>query len=75
MRQGINVNLIQPGYFRTELIGDWFDTEGGKAQIAGWPRRRLMESDALDDMVLYLASDRSAQVTGASFTLDDGQSL
>ena len=75
VRQGINVNVIQPGYIRTELVGDWFDSEGGKAQIAGWHRRRLMEIDALDDLVLYLSCDASRYITGATFTVDDGQSL
>lgn len=75
VRQGINVNTIQPGYIRTELSGDWFDSEGGKAQIAGWHRRRLMDIDALDDLILYLCSDASRYVNGATITLDDGQSL
>ncbi|MFN3470668.1 MAG: SDR family NAD(P)-dependent oxidoreductase [Novosphingobium sp.] len=74
-RQGINVNVIQPGYIRTEIDGDWFDTEGGKAQIASWPRKRLTEIDALDDMMLFFASDASRQVTGTFISIDDGQSL
>ena len=45
----INVNVIQPGYIRTGINGDWFDTEGGAKQIAGWHRRRLMPIDALDE--------------------------
>ena len=75
VRQGINVNTIQPGYIQTELSGDWFDTEGGEAQIAGWHRRRLMDIDALDDLILYLCSSRSRYVTGATITIDDGQAL
>ena len=75
VRQGINVNVVQPGYIRTELVGDWFDSEGGKAQVASWPRRRIMEIDALDDLVLYLSSDTSGHITGSVFTVDDGQSL
>lgn len=75
VRQRINVNVIQPGYIRTELVGDWFDSEGGKAQVASWPRRRIMEIDALDDLVLYLSSDISGHITGSVFTVDDGQSL
>ena len=75
VRQGINVNVVQPGYVRTELVGDWFDSEGGKTQIASWHRRRIMDIDALDDIVGYLCSDASAYVTGSVITLDDGQSL
>jgi enoyl-[acyl-carrier-protein] reductase (NADH) len=29
----------------------------------------------LDDMLIYLLSDRARQITGATFTIDDGQSL
>jgi NAD(P)-dependent dehydrogenase (short-subunit alcohol dehydrogenase family) len=73
--RGINVNVLCPGYARTELNADWFDEAGGKAQIAGFPRRRLMDVSDLDAMALYLASDASRAITGSVFTLDDGQSL
>ena len=75
VRQGINVNIVQPGYIRTELVGDWFDSDGGKAQIGSWHRRRIMGIDALDDMVLYLCSDIAGHITGSTITVDDGQSL
>lgn len=75
VRQGISVNTIQPGYISTEIAGDWFDTDGGKAQIAGWPRRRLTDITALDEPMVFFASDASRQVTGAHLTVDDGQSL
>lgn len=75
VRAGINVNVIQPGYIRTNINGDWFETKGGKAQIAGFHRRRLMPIDGLDDLLLYFASDASAMVTGSVIDVDDGQSL
>lgn len=75
VRAGINVNVIQPGYIRTNINGDWFETEGGKAQIVGFHRRRLMPIDGLDDLLLYFASDASAMVTGSVIDVDDGQSL
>lgn len=73
--KGINVNIISPGYVVTDINGEWFDAAGGKKQIAGFPRRRIMDAGALDAMLLYLASDASAQVTGSVFTIDDGQTL
>ncbi len=73
--RGINVNTICPGYVRTELNAEWFDEEGGKKQVAGFPRRRLMDESDLDAMALYLASDASRAITGSTFTLDDGQTL
>ncbi len=75
VRDGINVNMIKPGYIRTEINADWFDTDVGAKQIARFNRQRLMPEGELDTMLLYLASDASAGVTGAAFTLDDGQSL
>lgn len=74
-RSGPNVNLLSPGYIRSELAGDWFDTEDGHRHIATWPRRRLLEEDALDATLLYLLSDASRNVTGSDFVIDDGQSL
>ncbi len=74
-RTGPNVNTLSPGYIRSELAGDWFDTEGGKRQMSTWPRRRLLDEDALDDILLFLLSNSSANVTGSDFVIDDGQSL
>lgn len=75
VRQGINVNTLQPGMIPSEANAEWFASPRGQEDVAGLPRRRLLAPDALDDMLLYLLSDRSAQVTGATFTIDDGQSL
>lgn len=75
VRQGINVNVVQPGYVQTEIAGDWFQSEGGAHQIAGFHRKRMMAIEALDPMMLYFASDASAAVTGAVIDVDDGQSL
>lgn len=74
-RYGINVNAICPGYIATELNQDWFESEAGKAQVKGFPRRQLMREEDLDEILLLLASDSSAAVTGALFSVDDGQSL
>ncbi len=75
VRQGINVNTLQPGWIPTEINDEWFASDRGKADIVALHRRRLLDRDALDDMLLYLLSDRSRQITGATFTIDDGQSL
>ena len=75
IRHGINVNMLYPGYIRTELNSEWFDTEGGKRQIAGFNRRRLMEEHELDVPLLWLCSDLSKGVTGTMVTVDDGQTL
>ncbi len=73
--RGINVNVLCPGYIVTELNDEWFASEGGKAQVKTFPRRRLMEEEDLDAIVGWLVSDASRAVTGSVFTVDDGQSL
>ena len=75
VRQGINVNTIQPGWIPTEINDAWFATERGKAEVLALHRRRLLDVDALDPILIYLLSDASAQVTGSTFNIDDGQSL
>lgn len=75
VRQGVNVNTIHPGYIATEIQGDWYQTEGGQAQIDGFHRRRLQDISSLDAMMLYFSSDASRSVTGSDIIVDDGQSL
>jgi NAD(P)-dependent dehydrogenase (short-subunit alcohol dehydrogenase family) len=74
-RAGINVNTVSPGYIRTAINDAWFDTDGGKKQVAKFPKRRLMGEEGLDAMILFLCSDASEFVTGTNFVLDDGQTL
>jgi NAD(P)-dependent dehydrogenase (short-subunit alcohol dehydrogenase family) len=75
IRKGINVNVLCPGYIKTELNGDWFDSDGGQRLLATFPRKRLMDEDDLTATALYLCSDAARAVTGSVFTVDDGQSL
>ncbi len=74
-RKGINVNSVLPGYIMTEINDQWLTTEGGNKMIMRFPRKRVMDIDSLDPMLLYLSSDMSRFVTGVGFTIDDGQSL
>jgi NAD(P)-dependent dehydrogenase (short-subunit alcohol dehydrogenase family) len=75
VRQGINVNTIQPGYIETEIQGDWFETAAGQAHLNSFHRRRLTPITALDAPVVFLCSDASRHVTGTTLTIDDGQVL
>lgn len=73
--KGVNVNVLAPGYMSTELNEEIWDMPMGQKLLAEFPRHRIMSAAALDPMVLYLASDASAEVTGSIFTIDDGQTL
>jgi len=75
VNKGINVNALCPGYVETELNDDWFRSEKGQKQIAGFPRKRLAMETDLDGMLLLLCSDAARTITGSLLTVDDGQSL
>jgi NAD(P)-dependent dehydrogenase (short-subunit alcohol dehydrogenase family) len=74
-RHHIAVNALCPGFIRTELNSDWFDSEGGQKQVQGFPRRRLGQESDLDALLLLLCSQHASFVTGSLFTVDDGQLL
>lgn len=75
VRQGINVNTIQPGWIVTDINREWFARPEGEAAINALPRRRTVPAEALRDALLWLCSDASRYVTGATLTIDDGISL
>lgn len=71
-RYGIRVNALAPGYVRTELNAEFFDSEPGKALIKRVPQRRLGEASELDGALLLLASDAGSYMTGSVVAVDGG---
>jgi NAD(P)-dependent dehydrogenase (short-subunit alcohol dehydrogenase family) len=74
-RQGINVNAICPGYIETEINADWLNQPSGQKMLAGFPRKRVMDDDALDGALVWLVSEASKFTTGASVQIDDSQGI
>ena len=74
-RKGINVNVIHPGYFATEMTEEVFAGAAGDYLLKSFPRRRMGPITDMDVPLLFLASDLSKHVTGSELTIDDGQSL
>ena len=73
-RHGINTNAICPGYIKTEIGGDFWETEAGAKLIASLPRRRLGEPRDLDGLLLLLCSGEASRfINGTSIVADDGQ--
>ncbi len=70
---GIRCNGIAPGYFLTEMVADYFETEAGKADIARHPLQRLGRVEELDGALLLLTSDASTYINGAILSVDGGQ--
>ncbi|WP_333605274.1 SDR family NAD(P)-dependent oxidoreductase [Novosphingobium sp.] len=73
--QGVNVNVIAPGYMATEMTEEVWQQEAGKQLLSSFPRKRIMSVDALSPLLLYLCSDASLEVTGSVFSIEDGQTL
>jgi NAD(P)-dependent dehydrogenase (short-subunit alcohol dehydrogenase family) len=74
-RKGLAVNALCPGYIETAINDAWWPTEGGQRQLKGFPRRRLMDAEDLDEAFLMLAGPAAKAITGSVITIDDGQSL
>jgi gluconate 5-dehydrogenase len=71
------VNAIAPGGFHTEPNRRWFADrpelrETFESMI---PMGRLGEPDELAPLAVYLASDASAYMTGATLVIDGGYTI
>lgn len=71
-RHGIRVNALAPGYIKTELNDDFFQTEAGTALIKRVPQRRLGQPSELDGPLLLLVSKASSFMTGSVIAVDGG---
>ncbi len=74
-RYNVQVNTLSPGYFRTPLNQDFFESEAGKKLINSWPMRRPGNPEELKGMIIYLASAASSFTTGSEFVIDGGMWL
>jgi 2-keto-3-deoxy-L-fuconate dehydrogenase len=80
VKQGIRCNAICPGTVETPSLYDRMraqgDFEAAKAAfIARQPMGRLAQPEEIAAMVVYLASDDSAFMTGQALVIDGGWSL
>jgi NAD(P)-dependent dehydrogenase (short-subunit alcohol dehydrogenase family) len=73
-RHGIRVNALCPGYIRTEINDDFWETDRGRAELDRLPRRRVGAPQDLDSALLFLCDPASGFVNGASIAVDDAQS-
>ena len=78
--KGIRVNAICPGTVETPSLHERMKAQGDfeKARvafIARQPMGRLAQADEIASLVVYLASDEAAFITGQTFTIDGGMSV
>lgn len=70
---GIRCNAIAPGYFYTEMVAEYFESDAGKADLERHPLKRLGRVEELDGALLLLASDASSFINGVILSVDAGQ--
>ncbi len=78
--KGIRVNCICPGTVETPSLYERMRAQGDfekakAAFIARQPMGRLAQAEEIAAMVVYLASDDAAFITGQSFVIDGGMSV
>lgn len=72
-RDGINVNAIAPGVFRTQLNAALLDgTERGREFRLRTPMGRFGNPEELVGAAVFLASDSASFVTGQAIAVDGG---
>ena len=70
---GITVNAVAPGVFRTDLNAGLLDnTTRGQELLMRTPMGRFGETEELVGPVVYLASDNASFVTGQILAVDGG---
>lgn len=79
---GITVNCVAPGYTRTERVLELNEANAARERttpeaierrlVASIPMKRLGEPYELASLVAFLASDKAAYITGATFQVDGG---
>lgn len=77
--QGVRANAICPGTIDSPSLQDRIraqgDYETSRANfVARQPMQRLGTAEEIADLAVYLASDKSAFVTGQTFSIDGGWS-
>jgi len=72
-RENIRVNALCPGPLRTPLLMQYLDTEEKRQRrLVHIPMGRFGEASEIAKAALFLASDESSFVTGATFLVDGG---
>ncbi len=75
-KEGIRCNVVNPGLVDTPMAAPLMgNPEQLDPILAHYPIRRAGKPEEVANMVLYLASDEAAWVTGGTFPIDGGMTI
>jgi NAD(P)-dependent dehydrogenase (short-subunit alcohol dehydrogenase family) len=75
-KEGIRCNVVNPGLIDTPMAAPLMSNpEHLDPILAHYPIRRAGKPEEVANMVLYLASDEAAWVTGGTFAIDGGMTI
>jgi NAD(P)-dependent dehydrogenase (short-subunit alcohol dehydrogenase family) len=71
---GIRVNAIAPGYMLTPLVKGYLDSDADRRQriLSRIPLGRVGQPEEIGGALVFLASDASRYITGATVAIDGG---
>jgi len=71
---GVRVNVVAPGPIDTGMLTRFTGTDARKAAlIAGVPLQRVGRPEEIAQVIVFLASDKSAFITGTTIAVDGGK--
>ncbi len=71
---GVRVNVVAPGPIDTGMLTRFTGTDARKAAlIAGVPLQRVGRPEEIAQVIVFLASNKSAFITGATLAVDGGK--
>lgn len=72
---GVRVNAVCPGLIDTEMVRTTIPPDRIRRYEAGFPIGRLGTPNEVAELVLFLATERSAYITGAALNISGGDLL
>ena len=74
-RSGIHINVVCPGYTKTQGTAGQLDPELEARIAKGYPLRKLGLPDDVAKMAVFLASDGASHITGQTISVSGGYSM